>query len=88
MAIRVTEILGTDSMNNSRITINNNFRTLSNTINKLESEIRSSIEMGDVVASSVTSETLVASDRLEIGGVQLDGETLSALIALLNSQTE
>lgn len=88
MAIRVTEILGTDSMNNSRITINNNFRTLSDTINKLESEIRSSIEMGDVVASSVTSETLVASDRLEIGGVQLDGETLSALIALLNSQTE
>ena len=88
MAIRVTEILGTDSMNNSRITINNNFRTLSDTINKLESEIRSSIEMGDVVASSVTSETRVASDRLEIGGVQLDGETLSALIALLNSQTE
>lgn len=79
MAIRVTEVLGTDSMNNSRITINNNFKTLADAINKIDTALHSSIDMGAVSAESLSAQTL------HLGDVSLNAEQLQQLLALITS---
>lgn len=79
MAIRVTEVLGTDSMNNSRITINNNFKTLADAINKIDTALHSSIDMGTVSAESLSAQTL------RLGDVSLDAEHLRKLLAHISS---
>lgn len=78
MAIRITEILGTDNMNNSRITINNNFKTIAETINRLDNQIHTEITMG-----SVSAETVTLSNTLKIGNTELTEEQLQQLLALL-----
>ena len=78
MAIRITEILGTDNMNNSRITINNNFKTIAETINRLDSQIHTEITMG-----SVSAETVTLSSALKIGSTELTEDKLQQLLALI-----
>lgn len=78
MAIRITEILGTDNMNNSRITINNNFKTIAETINRLDNQIHTEITMG-----SISAENLTLSNGLKIGNTELTEDQLQQLLALL-----
>lgn len=92
--ITVTEILGTDSMNNSRVTINNNFNALATAVNDL---------MNVVTATSVgTTNTALAGSSLTIGssneivinssgihigttGAVLDEELLETIINFFNN---
>lgn len=78
MAIRITEILGTDNMNNSRITINNNFKTIAETINRLDNQIHTEIAMG-----SISAENLTLSNGLKIGNTELTEDQLQQLLALI-----
>lgn len=78
MAIRITEILGTDNMNNSRITINNNFKTIAETINRLDNQIHTEIAMG-----SISAENLTLSNGLKIGNTELTEDQLQQLLTLI-----
>lgn len=81
MNIIVTEILGTDSMNNSRITINNNFKTLADSIKQLERNLQQSFP-------SITTDSLtISGGTLVLGNVSLTSAQLQALLALLNTPT-
>jgi hypothetical protein len=74
MNIIVTEILGTDSMNNSRITINNNFKTLADSIKQLERNLQQSFP-------SITTDSLtISGGTLVLGNVSLTSAQLQALI--------
>lgn len=81
MNIIVTEILGTDSMNNSRITINNNFKTLADSIKQLERNLQQSFP-------SITTDSLtISGGTLVLGNVSLTSTQLQALLTSLNTPT-
>lgn len=91
--ITVTEILGTDSMNNSRVTINNNFKTLAQAIDTLNSVVTPS-EIGNVQSvalkgSSVTvgsnNEIIINSNGIHMGAGVLDEELLTTIIEFFNN---
>lgn len=89
-SVTVTEILGTDSMNNSRVTINNNFRTLATAINNI-SNLVSSNQIGDATTvdffgkSAVIGGVSISSNAIQIGSSSLDGASLAALLQLLEN---
>lgn len=92
--ISVTEILGTDGLNASRITINNNFRVLKDAINRFGDVVsieQSSIRIGDgsypvsvPSAMSITNDLTVGGNvscqKLVINGNELDEALLTQII--------
>ncbi len=85
-SVTITEILGTDSMNNSRITINNNFATLAASINTLANFIdpANGGTVGSTNATFTGSQLTVTNATvtgvLKVGNTEIDGATLQALI--------
>lgn len=77
--MKTTEILGTNGLNESRITINQNFRMCEDAINEINRLVQSG-EASSVIGSENT--TLMGS-TLNLGGVVLTREQLQALIELL-----
>lgn len=92
--ITVTEILGTDSMNNSRVTINNNFKTLAQAVNDLSSVVTPT-EIGTfntaIKGSSITigssNNVIINNNGIHIGtnGAVLDEELLTTIINFFNN---
>lgn len=83
--VTVTEILGTDSMNNSRVTINNNFRTLAESINSIANIISGNtigVSGVEFVGDSVNVSGEVKGNSLKLGNTALDEQTLAALLQL------
>ena len=91
--ITVTQILGTDAMNASRITINENFNTVASAINTLQSLV-STNQIGTPTASivcsslnagqnGITTNGTVTCNGLTIGGTSLNEQNLIGLLALL-----
>lgn len=83
--VTVTEILGTDSMNNSRVTINNNFRTLAESINSIANIISGNtigVSGVEFVGDSVNVSGEVKGNSLKLGSASLDEQTLAALLQL------
>lgn len=76
--ITITEILGTDSLSSSRITINNNFNTLKSEVNRLAKYVNNSTIGGSVYD--------VECKTLKIGSTILDEATLIQLINSLNEE--
>ena len=86
--VTITEILGTDSMNNSRVTINNNFSTLANTINQM-----GLLFDGNAIGSNSTSEfkgvkanignVIIENGSIRIGSTTLNGEDFARIKELI-----
>lgn len=87
--ITVTEILGTDSMNNSRVTINNNFKTLAtavNTIGRLVSDDEIGSPTTALKGSSLqTGDVTVNSQGVRIGDYLLTSEHIQKIIQLFDT---
>lgn len=66
--VNVTTILGTDSMNNSRVTINNNFELLAQSVNAI-----SDFFNGNAIGSTNSSFTGAS---LTAGGVSISGGSI------------
>lgn len=88
--INVTKIKGTDSMNNSRVTINDNFNTLAEAINTIGDLINGD-EIGNQASSnfkgaeaSIGGVTL-REGSIRIGSVALDANDFEALRAIINN---
>lgn len=64
MAITITEILGTDSISGSRLTINANFLLLENAYNDLENTFNINVLTGSLDVSSATSGQIKAKSLL------------------------
>ena len=64
MAITITEILGTDSISGSRLTINANFLLLENAYNDLENTFNINVLTGSLDVSSTTSGQIKAKSLL------------------------
>lgn len=75
--ITVTEILGTDSMNNSRVTINNNFKTLATAINTI-GRLVSDSEIGSPTTALKGSELRVGDVVVTAQGVTIGEYTLTS----------
>lgn len=80
--ITVTEILGTDALNASRITINSNFSVCAGAINSL----LNIISISESAASIGNGDTQYTGSRLTLGAYTLDATTLGQLLELLNQQ--
>lgn len=83
--VNVTEILGTDSMNNSRVTINNNFKNLAKSISSIVNIISgNTIGVSGVkfIGDSVNVSGEVQANSLKLGDTPLDGQTLADLLQL------
>lgn len=85
--ISVTEILGTDGLNASRITINNNFRVLKDAINRFGDVVsieQSSIRIGDgsypvsVPSAMSISNNLTVSNDVSCTNVRCDKVVIGA----------
>lgn len=86
--VTVTEILGTDSMNNSRVTINNNFQTLASSINSLTQVINANTStIGGTGINFEGDSALIRgsinANSINLGSTALDEHTLQELLALL-----
>lgn len=95
-SVTVTEILGTDSMNNSRVTINNNFNTLATAINNI-SNLVSTTQIGNATTIDLQGKSATiggvtinngavqigTNGALQIGGSSLDETALAALLRLI-----
>lgn len=64
MAITITEILGTDSISGSRLTINGNFLLLENAYNDLENTFNINVLTGSIDVSNATSGQIKAKSLL------------------------
>ena len=64
MAVTITEILGTDSISGSRLTINANFLLLENSYNDLENTFNINVLTGSLDVSSATSGQIKAKSML------------------------
>lgn len=87
--VTVTEILGTDSMNNSRVTINNNFKTLASSINSLTQVINANTIGGTGInfeGDNAVIRGSVNANSINLGSAALNEETLQALLALLKTK--
>lgn len=87
--VTVTEILGTDSMNNSRVTINNNFKTLAQTINQMGLLFNGN-EIGSKTSEFSGSKATIGgvtieNNSIKIGSSSLDDTSLAALLQLINN---
>lgn len=87
--ITVTEILGTDSMNNSRVTINNNFKTLATAINAI-----GRLVSNDEIGSPTTplrgrelrvGDVVVTTQGITIGEYTLTSEHIQKIIQLFDT---
>ena len=86
--VTVTEILGTDSMNNSRVTINNNFKTLAQTINQMGLLFNGN-EIGSQTSEFSGSKATIGgvtieNNSIKIGSSSLDATSLAALLQFTN----
>ena len=87
-SVTITEILGTDSMNNSRVTINNNFRTLATAINNI-SNLVSSNQIGEATTvdfygkSATVGGVVISNNAIQIGNSSLDASALASLLELI-----
>lgn len=75
--ITVTEILGTDSMNNSRVTINNNFRVLAQAINTI-GQLVSADEIGSTTTALKGSTLQIGNIAINSNGITIGDNTLTA----------
>ena len=87
--VNVTEIKGTDSMNNSRVTINDNFKTLADAVNDIGGLINDN-EIGNQASSefkgaeaSIGGVTL-REGSIRIGSVALDANDFEAIRSIIN----
>lgn len=78
--ITVTEILGTDALNASRITINSNFAICEGAINNL----LNIITIGESSSIVGTSTTQFKGSSITLGQQTLDSQKLEQLLNLLN----
>ena len=78
--ITVTEILGTDALNASRITINSNFSVCAGAINSL----LNIISISESAASIGNGDTQYTGSSLTLGQYTLDAQTLGQLLESLN----
>lgn len=78
--ITVTEILGTDALNASRITINSNFHVCEGAINSLLNIINVS-ESASIIGNVNTQYN---GNSLTLGQYTLDAQKLGQLLELLN----
>ena len=78
--ITVTEILGTDALNASRITINSNFAICEDAINNL----LNIITIGESSSIVGTSTTQFKGSSITLGQQTLDSQKLEQLLNLLN----
>lgn len=78
--ITVTEILGTDALNASRITINSNFAICEEAINNL----LNIITIGESSSIVGTSTTQFKGSSITLGQQTLDSQKLEQLLNLLN----
>lgn len=78
--ITITEILGTDALNASRITINSNFHSCEGAINSLLNIINVS-ESAAIIGNGDTQYT---GNALTLGQYTLDAQKLGQLLELLN----
>lgn len=88
-SVTVTTILGTDSMNNSRVTINNNFKTLADSINNIAEFFPVANQFGSntltVTASTVNAASAVITNDIKVGnGVKLSTNGLTIGSELLD----
>lgn len=67
MAITITEILGTDSISGSRLTINSNFLILENAYNDLENTFNINVETGSIDVSAASSGQIKAKNFIGNG---------------------
>ena len=73
--ITITEILGSDNLAGSRITINNNFKTLQNAVNTLEARLNTSfspggsLDIGDIVVKKYTRPTSTVIFTVQASGL-------------------
>jgi hypothetical protein len=73
--ITITEILGSDNLAGSRITINNNFKTLQNAVNTLEQRLNTSfspggsLDIGDIVVKKYTRPTSAVIFTVQASGL-------------------
>lgn len=91
--VTVTEILGTDSMNNSRVTINNNFKTLASSINSLTQVINTNTStIGGTGINFKGDNALISgsvnANSINLGSTALNEQTLKALLALLETNRQ
>lgn len=91
--VTVTEILGTDSMNNSRVTINNNFKTLASSINSLTQVINANTSTIGGRGINFEGDTAlihgsINANSINLGSAALDGQTLQALLKLLETNID
>lgn len=88
--VTTTEILGTDSMNNSRVTINNNFKSLAETINSIGNYFPGVDQFGTstmtITASSITASNVIAKNFVRIGNTTLNEQQLIVILNHLNNQ--
>lgn len=75
--ITVTEILGTDGMNNSRVTINNNFRVLAQAINTI-GQLVSADEIGSTTTALKGSTLQIGNITINSNGITIGDNTLTA----------
>lgn len=74
--MEITEILGTDGLNESRITINNNFKICQDAINELSGIVR----IGETSNTIGDGSTAIVGGTLRLGNVVLTSEQLQQLI--------
>lgn len=77
--MEITEILGTDGLNESRITINNNFKICQDAIN----EIVELVHTGEASNIIGDGNTAIVGNTLRLGDVVLTSEQLQQLIESL-----
>lgn len=79
--ITITEILGTDALNASRITINSNFQTCEGAINNL----LSIINVTEGATNIGNNTTQYIGNSLTLGQYTLDAQKLGELLNRLNA---
>ena len=75
MAVTTTSIAGTDSLSGSRITINDNFKTLEDALNSVLSAF-------DIVTGSFNNATYGSSNDITTNGIQIQGNGLTDSLAI------
>lgn len=80
MSIQITEILGTDSLSGSRITINKNFSTITSEINRIERYI-------NPTTGVLSNLTAITSESIKIGADSLKAEISTSKIEFYTNTT-
>ena len=78
MAVTTTAIAGTDSLSGSRITINDNFKTLEDALNSVLSAF-------DIVSGRFDNSTYGSSNDMITNGITINGNGLTNALTIVNN---